>query len=70
MLQDVHTSVSLCSSESSLQRLALLLDRYGLDATDTVSPPRKDELPAAVKELQLGDTYAHKPTKGPSPSEL
>lgn len=65
------TPACLCAlPESSLQQLALLLDRYNLDATDTMSPPQKDKLLAAIKQLQLGDMYAHQPTKGPLPSEL
>ncbi|KAM8722376.1 receptor-type tyrosine-protein phosphatase-like N isoform 5-T5 [Acanthopagrus schlegelii] len=48
--------------ERSLQRLALLLDHYGLDVKD-LSPEQKDELPAALKQLQLDDSYAYKQTK-------
>uniref|UniRef100_A0A4W6ERL2 Uncharacterized protein n=1 Tax=Lates calcarifer TaxID=8187 RepID=A0A4W6ERL2_LATCA len=48
--------------ESSLQRLALLLDHYGLDMKD-LSPEQKDNVPAALKQLQLESSYAHKQTK-------
>uniref|UniRef100_A0A671YYN6 Protein tyrosine phosphatase receptor type N n=1 Tax=Sparus aurata TaxID=8175 RepID=A0A671YYN6_SPAAU len=48
--------------ERSLQRLALLLDPYGLDLKD-LSPQQKDQLPAALKQLQLDDSYAYKQTK-------
>ncbi|KAF3688327.1 Receptor-type tyrosine-protein phosphatase-like N [Channa argus] len=48
--------------ERSLQRLALLLDYYGLDVKD-LSPEQKDNLPAALKQLQLESSYAHKQTK-------
>lgn len=57
--------VCLCVSERSLQRLALLLDHYGLDMKD-LSPEQKDELPAALKQLQLDKSYGHKQSKGPS----
>uniref|UniRef100_A0A671YXC2 Protein tyrosine phosphatase receptor type N n=1 Tax=Sparus aurata TaxID=8175 RepID=A0A671YXC2_SPAAU len=56
-----------CLSERSLQRLALLLDPYGLDLKD-LSPQQKDQLPAALKQLQLDDSYAYKQTKGRSSS--
>ncbi|KAM9766883.1 LOW QUALITY PROTEIN: receptor-type tyrosine-protein phosphatase-like N [Menidia menidia] len=36
--------------ERSLQRLALLLDHYGLDVTD-LSPEQRQNLPAALKQL-------------------
>uniref|UniRef100_A0A3B4Y783 Protein tyrosine phosphatase receptor type N n=1 Tax=Seriola lalandi dorsalis TaxID=1841481 RepID=A0A3B4Y783_SERLL len=49
--------------ERSLQRLALLLDHYGLDIKD-LSPEQKDNVPAALKQLQLDNSYAHKQTKG------
>lgn len=58
-------SVCVCVSERSLQRLALLLDHYDLDVKD-LSPEQKDELPAALKQLQLDKSYGHKPSKGPS----
>ncbi|XP_026219802.1 receptor-type tyrosine-protein phosphatase-like N isoform X2 [Anabas testudineus] len=45
--------------ERSLQRLALLLDHYDLDVKD-LSPEQKDNLPAALKQLQLESSYAHK----------
>ncbi|XP_042369316.1 receptor-type tyrosine-protein phosphatase-like N [Plectropomus leopardus] len=48
--------------ERSLQRLALLLDHYGLDMKD-LSPEQRDNLPAALKQLQLESSYAHKQTK-------
>ncbi|XP_039998096.1 receptor-type tyrosine-protein phosphatase-like N [Xiphias gladius] len=48
--------------EHSLQRLALLLDHYGLDTKD-LSPDQRDNVPAALKQLQLGSSYAHKQTK-------
>ncbi|TKS66502.1 Receptor-type tyrosine-protein phosphatase-like N [Collichthys lucidus] len=48
--------------ERSLQKLALLLDHYGLDLKD-LSPEQKDNLPAALKQLQLDSSYAHKVTK-------
>ncbi|XP_023285653.1 receptor-type tyrosine-protein phosphatase-like N [Seriola lalandi dorsalis] len=48
--------------ERSLQRLALLLDHYGLDIKD-LSPEQKDNVPAALKQLQLDNSYAHKQTK-------
>ncbi|XP_075871061.1 receptor-type tyrosine-protein phosphatase-like N isoform X2 [Nelusetta ayraudi] len=44
--------------ESSLQQLALLFDHYGLDATTA------DERPPALKQLQLGDIFTRKPSKG------
>ncbi|XP_038158199.1 receptor-type tyrosine-protein phosphatase-like N isoform X2 [Cyprinodon tularosa] len=42
--------------ERSLQRLALLLDHYGLDVKD-LTPEQKDDLPAALKQLQLDAAY-------------
>ncbi|XP_029941635.1 receptor-type tyrosine-protein phosphatase-like N [Salarias fasciatus] len=48
--------------ESSLQRLALLLDHYGLDMKD-LSPEQKDNLPSTLKQLQLESSYAPKQTK-------
>ncbi|KAM9835991.1 LOW QUALITY PROTEIN: receptor-type tyrosine-protein phosphatase-like N [Aulostomus maculatus] len=45
--------------ESSLQQLALLLDHYGLDLTD-LSPEQRDNLPSALKQLQLESSYGHK----------
>ncbi|KAL7369747.1 hypothetical protein ABVT39_007540 [Epinephelus coioides] len=48
--------------ERSLQRLALLLDHYGLDVKD-LSPEQRDNLPAALKQLQMESSYAHKQTK-------
>ncbi|XP_040887882.1 receptor-type tyrosine-protein phosphatase-like N isoform X2 [Toxotes jaculatrix] len=48
--------------EPSLQRLAVLLDHYGLDMKD-LSPEQKDHVPAALKQLQLESSYAHKQTK-------
>uniref|UniRef100_A0A8C4I9M9 Protein tyrosine phosphatase receptor type Nb n=1 Tax=Dicentrarchus labrax TaxID=13489 RepID=A0A8C4I9M9_DICLA len=54
-------------SERSLQRLALLLEHYGLDLKD-LSPEQKDNLPAALKQLQLDSSYGHKQTKGQSAS--
>ncbi|KAG8004531.1 Receptor-type tyrosine-protein phosphatase-like N, partial [Nibea albiflora] len=44
--------------DRSLQKLALLLDHYGLDLKD-LSPEQKD----ALKQLQLDSSYAHKVTK-------
>nr|XP_046238650.1 receptor-type tyrosine-protein phosphatase-like N isoform X3 [Scatophagus argus] len=43
--------------ERSLHRLALLLDHYGLDVKD-LSPEQKENLPAALKQLQLDGSYA------------
>lgn len=51
--------------ERSLQRLALLLDHYGLDMKD-LSPEQKEDLPAALKQLQLESSYAQKESKGRS----
>ncbi|XP_016894028.1 receptor-type tyrosine-protein phosphatase-like N isoform X2 [Cynoglossus semilaevis] len=48
--------------EKSLQRLALLLDPYGLDLKD-LTPEEKDNLPAALKQLQLESSFA-KQAKG------
>ncbi|CAN9498175.1 unnamed protein product [Ophioblennius macclurei] len=48
--------------ESSLQRLALLLDHYGLDMKD-LSPEQKDNLPSTLKQLQMESSYAPKQTK-------
>ncbi|XP_069020078.1 receptor-type tyrosine-protein phosphatase-like N isoform X2 [Embiotoca jacksoni] len=48
--------------ERSLQRLALLLDHYGLDMKD-LSPEQKDNLPAALKQLQLESSYGLKQAK-------
>ncbi|XP_019207458.2 receptor-type tyrosine-protein phosphatase-like N isoform X5 [Oreochromis niloticus] len=48
--------------ERSLQRLALLLDHYGLDMKD-LSPEQKEDLPAALKQLQLESSYAQKQSK-------
>ncbi|XP_075950889.1 receptor-type tyrosine-protein phosphatase-like N isoform X2 [Anarhichas minor] len=48
--------------ERSLQRLALLLDHYGLDVND-LSPEQRDDLPAALKQLQLENSFARKQTK-------
>lgn len=53
----------MCLSERSLQRLALLLDHYGLDVKD-LSPEERNDLPAALKQLQMDSSYAHKQTKG------
>ncbi|XP_023820256.1 receptor-type tyrosine-protein phosphatase-like N isoform X2 [Oryzias latipes] len=47
--------------ERSLQRLALLLDRYGLDLKDLSA--EKDEGPAALKQLQLDSSYTQNPNK-------
>ncbi|RVE75213.1 hypothetical protein OJAV_G00014400 [Oryzias javanicus] len=47
--------------ERSLQRLALLLDRYGLDLKDLSA--EKDDGPAALKQLQLESSYGQKPNK-------
>uniref|UniRef100_A0A1A7XBW5 Protein tyrosine phosphatase, receptor type, Nb n=1 Tax=Iconisemion striatum TaxID=60296 RepID=A0A1A7XBW5_9TELE len=49
--------------ERSLQRLALLADHYALDMKD-LSPEQKDELPAALKQLQ--NSYASKQNKDTS----
>ncbi|XP_054651353.1 receptor-type tyrosine-protein phosphatase-like N isoform X3 [Dunckerocampus dactyliophorus] len=46
----------------SLQRLAALLDHYGLDVKD-LSPEQTDKLPAVLKQLQLESSFSHKPTK-------
>ncbi|XP_051798337.1 receptor-type tyrosine-protein phosphatase-like N isoform X2 [Acanthochromis polyacanthus] len=48
--------------ERSLQRLALLLNHYGLDMKD-LSPEQKDNLPAALKQLQMENSYGYKQTK-------
>uniref|UniRef100_A0A7N8Y7B4 Protein tyrosine phosphatase receptor type Nb n=1 Tax=Mastacembelus armatus TaxID=205130 RepID=A0A7N8Y7B4_9TELE len=50
-------------SERSLQRLALLLQHYGLDLKD-LSPEQKDNLPAALKQLQLESSFGLRPNKG------
>lgn len=55
-------SVLWVSVEKSLQRLALLLDPYGLDLKD-LTPEEKDNLPAALKQLQLESSFA-KQAKG------
>nr|XP_015813481.2 receptor-type tyrosine-protein phosphatase-like N isoform X1 [Nothobranchius furzeri] len=49
--------------ERSLQRLALLADHYGLDMKD-LSPEQKDDLPAALTQLQ--NSYASKQSKDKS----
>ncbi|XP_029369771.1 receptor-type tyrosine-protein phosphatase-like N isoform X2 [Echeneis naucrates] len=51
--------------EPSLQRLAVLLDHYGQDMDDikNVSPKQKDDVPAALKQLQLESSYSHKQLK-------
>jgi len=55
---------SVLFSERSLQRLALLLDHYGLSVKD-LSPEQKENLPAALKQLQMdSSSYAHKQSKG------
>nr|XP_057907212.1 receptor-type tyrosine-protein phosphatase-like N isoform X3 [Doryrhamphus excisus] len=46
----------------SLQRLAALLDHYGLDVKD-LSPEQTDRLPAMLKQLQLESSFSHNPTK-------
>ncbi|XP_076022011.1 receptor-type tyrosine-protein phosphatase-like N [Genypterus blacodes] len=46
----------------SLQRLTQLLDHYGLDVKD-LSPEQKEDLPAALKQLQLESSYANTHTK-------
>ncbi|MEQ2204204.1 hypothetical protein XENOCAPTIV_009622, partial [Xenoophorus captivus] len=43
----------------SLQKLALLLDHYGLNVKD-LSPEPKDDLPAALKQPQLDASYIPK----------
>ncbi|XP_041834315.1 receptor-type tyrosine-protein phosphatase-like N isoform X2 [Melanotaenia boesemani] len=49
--------------ERSLQRLALLLDHYGLDMKD-LSDEQKENLPAALKQLQLeSSSYGQKQSK-------
>uniref|UniRef100_A0A3Q3NKP7 Protein tyrosine phosphatase receptor type Nb n=1 Tax=Mastacembelus armatus TaxID=205130 RepID=A0A3Q3NKP7_9TELE len=48
--------------ERSLQRLALLLQHYGLDLKD-LSPEQKDNLPAALKQLQLESSFGLRPNK-------
>ncbi|XP_068165514.1 receptor-type tyrosine-protein phosphatase-like N isoform X2 [Antennarius striatus] len=45
--------------ERSLQRLALLLDHYNVD----LSPEDKNVLPAALKQLQLDNSFANKQVK-------
>ncbi|XP_033935897.1 receptor-type tyrosine-protein phosphatase-like N, partial [Pseudochaenichthys georgianus] len=56
----------------SLQRLALLLDRYGLDVKDLspdqredLSPGQREDLPAALKQLQLKSSFRSTLTKDP-----
>ncbi|XP_028989803.1 receptor-type tyrosine-protein phosphatase-like N isoform X1 [Betta splendens] len=46
----------------SLQRLSLLLNHYGLDVKD-LTPEQKDNVPAALKQLQLESSYAPKQLK-------
>lgn len=47
--------------------MALLLDHLDLDVKDP-SPGQKNEPPVALKQLQLGGSYAYKQPKGlPSP---
>ncbi|XP_034095320.1 receptor-type tyrosine-protein phosphatase-like N [Gymnodraco acuticeps] len=46
----------------SLQRLALLLDHYGLDVKD-LSPDQREDLPAALKQLQLKSSFSSTLTK-------
>ncbi|XP_047211855.1 receptor-type tyrosine-protein phosphatase-like N isoform X1 [Girardinichthys multiradiatus] len=46
----------------SLQKLALLLDHYGLNVKD-LSPEPKDYLPAALKQPQLDASYIPKKSK-------
>ncbi|XP_054864623.1 receptor-type tyrosine-protein phosphatase-like N isoform X3 [Amphiprion ocellaris] len=48
--------------ERSLQRLALLLDHYGLDMKD-LSPEQMNNLPAALKQLQMENSYGYKQSK-------
>ncbi|XP_074520505.1 receptor-type tyrosine-protein phosphatase-like N isoform X2 [Halichoeres trimaculatus] len=48
--------------ERSVQRLALLLNHYGLDVKD-LSPEQRQKLPAALKQLQLDSSYGHRATK-------
>uniref|UniRef100_A0A3P8PMX6 Uncharacterized protein n=1 Tax=Astatotilapia calliptera TaxID=8154 RepID=A0A3P8PMX6_ASTCA len=62
--QDEYDALSELD-ERSLQRLALLLDHYGLDMKD-LSPEQKEDLPAALKQLQLESSYAQKESKGRS----
>lgn len=61
----MNASVSsvLCFIESSLQRLALLFDHYGLDMKD-LPPEQKDNVPVAMKQLQLERAFANKQPKG------
>ncbi|XP_035764455.1 receptor-type tyrosine-protein phosphatase-like N [Neolamprologus brichardi] len=59
--QDEYDALSELD-ERSLQRLALLLDHYGLDMKD-LSPEQKEDLPAALKQLQLESSYAQKESK-------
>ncbi|XP_061780106.1 receptor-type tyrosine-protein phosphatase-like N isoform X3 [Nerophis lumbriciformis] len=46
----------------SLQRLALLLDHYGLDVKD-LSPEQMGKLPDVLKQLQLESSFSHKSIK-------
>ncbi|XP_029930796.1 LOW QUALITY PROTEIN: receptor-type tyrosine-protein phosphatase-like N [Myripristis murdjan] len=48
--------------ERSLQKLAVLLEHYGLDMKD-LTPEQMDNLPAALKQLQLDSSYFDKNTK-------
>ncbi|XP_034411758.1 receptor-type tyrosine-protein phosphatase-like N [Cyclopterus lumpus] len=48
--------------DRSLQRLALLLDHYGLDVKD-LTPEQRDDVPAALKQLQLEGSFAHREVK-------
>ncbi|MEQ2159397.1 hypothetical protein GOODEAATRI_022452, partial [Goodea atripinnis] len=73
LLQDLmsfYLTPSTSSSSSlqslprrSLQKLALLLDHYGLNVKD-LSPEPKDDLPVALKQPQLDASYIPKKSEG------
>ncbi|KAM6893901.1 receptor-type tyrosine-protein phosphatase-like N [Xenentodon cancila] len=48
--------------EPPLQKLALLLDHYDLDVKD-LSPEQKEDLPVALKQLQLENSFGLKQSK-------